>query len=57
MEQGIVKYRKKNVHIEQLLTTLESSQWASLSHIRNRPYPVTLEDKRKLLSEMVVVER
>jgi hypothetical protein len=54
MEKGIVKDRNKNVHIEQLLTTLEHSQWISLSHIRCRPYPVTLEDKRKLLLEMIV---
>lgn len=49
------KEDKKNVHIEQLLMTLDSEQWKSLSHIRCEPYPVTLEDKMKLLSEMMVI--
>jgi len=49
------KEKKKNVHIEQLLMTLDSEQWRSLSHIRCGPYPVTLEDKMKLLSGMMVV--
>lgn len=49
------KEKKKNVHIEQLLTTLDSEQWKSLSHIRSVAYPITLEDKRRLLSEMMVV--
>lgn len=53
-DTGDTKDRKKNVHIEQLLMTLDSSQWISLSHIRCRPYPITLEDKRKLLLEMMV---
>lgn len=44
----------KNEHIENLLMTLDSEQWRSLSHIRCRPYPVTLQDKRRLLVEMMV---
>ena len=47
--------KKKNVHVEQLLMTLDSEQWKSLSHIRSAAYPVTLEDKMKLLSGMMVV--
>ncbi len=47
--------KKKNVHIEQLLMTLDSEQWKSLSHIRGVAYPVTLEDKRRLLSAMKVI--
>ena len=43
---------KKNAHVEYLLMTLDSEQWKSLSHIRCIAYPVTLEDKRRLLSEM-----
>lgn len=50
-----VKEHKKNVHIEQLLMTLDSEQWKSLSFIRCKPYPVTLDDKMKLLYEMMVV--
>ena len=50
-----IKDKKKNVHIEQLLMTIDSEQWKSLSHIRSVAYPVTLEDKRKLLSKMMVV--
>ena len=46
---------KKNVHIEYLLMTLDSEQWKSLSHIRCIAYPVTLGDKRKLLSEMMII--
>ena len=46
---------KKNVHVEQLLTTLDAEQWKSLSHIRNAAYPMTLGDKRKLLSKMMVI--
>ncbi len=49
------KEKKKNVHIEQLLTTLDSEQWKSLSHVRSAPYPVALEDKRRLLNEMMVI--
>ena len=46
---------KKNVHVEQLLTTLDAEQWKPLSHIRNAAYPTTLGDKRKLLSKMMVI--
>lgn len=49
------KDNKKNIHVEQLVMTLDSEQWISLSHIRCKPYPVTLEDKMKLLSEMMIV--
>ncbi len=49
------KDNKKNIHVEQLLTTLDAEQWKSLSHIRNMAYPTTLGDKRKLLSRMMVV--
>lgn len=49
------KDKKKNVHIEQLLMTLDSEQWKSLSHVRSVAYPVALEDKRRLLAEMMVV--
>lgn len=49
------KDNKKNVHIEYLLMTLDSEQWKSLSHIRCGSYPTTLEDKRTLLSEMIVI--
>lgn len=49
------KDKKKNVHVEQLLMTLDSEQWKSLSHIRCKPYPVTLVDKERLLSSMMVI--
>lgn len=46
---------KRNIHVEQLLTTLDVEQWKSLSHIRNVAYPTTLGDKIKLLSKMMVI--
>lgn len=49
------KDKKKNVHIEQLLMTLDYEQWKSLSHIRCTAYPVTLVDKERLLSSMMVI--
>lgn len=58
MEKDIGKDEKddkKNIHVEQLLMTLDSEQWKSLSHIRNVAYPITLIDKRKLLSKMMVI--
>lgn len=58
MEKDIGKDEKgdnKNIHVEQLLTTLDAEQWKSLSHIRNAAYPMTLGDKRKLLSKMMVI--
>jgi hypothetical protein len=58
MEKDIGKDEKddkKNIHVEQLLKTLDAEQWKSLSHIRNTAYPVTLGDKRKLLSKMMMV--
>lgn len=39
-------------YIEHLVMTLDSGQWKALSHIRNRPYPVSLYDKRKLIAEI-----
>ncbi len=57
IEKGMIdmEEKKKNVHIDQLLMTLDSEQWKSLSHIRGVAYPVTLEDKRRLLSAMKVI--
>lgn len=58
MEKDIEKDEKddkRNIHVEQLLTTLDAEQWKSLSHIRNAAYPMTLGDKRKLLSKMMVI--
>lgn len=54
MEKDIIKKTDGNDHIEQLLMTLDSEQWRSLSHIRHKPYPVTLEDKKRLLVGMMV---
>lgn len=51
---GDINDINKNVHIEQLLMTLDSEQWISLSGIRKVAYPITLEDKRKLISEMII---
>lgn len=45
-----------NKHVEYLVKTLDTEQWKSLSHIRNRPYPVSLVEKRVLISEMLVTE-
>ena len=47
---------KKNMHIEYLLMTLDTEQWKSLSHIVCKPYPMTLEDKNRLLSDMMIVK-
>ncbi len=42
-----------NDHVEHLIMTLDSEQWKALSIIRNRSYPVTLSDKRRLIIEMI----
>ncbi len=43
-----------NESIERLTSTLGSIHWVDLALLRNEKYPITLEDKRRLIMSLLV---